>query len=279
VPDRYSVSSRLQLLEFALATNVEQLRSKEISEKDAQNKIIALQTTLEREQNQARERINQIEEMADKEKQRILKHLEDEKRFTRDIIDKSETMIKQLKRELSSERRRTTDEHKAQQSLRDIYKKIPPRQVKVLTKNPIHTNENMDVDDDHDESRLDGETTVYHKDDPFFASTPRDHSLLTGRNENSDYNALQRQLEEQLKDENDENDDIDNDSFSNDQRGKSNLTTRTSRSSLPPTPKRRTNTKFHSSVISSFEGTRPTVIEIDTTSHKEGKFNMKSTEN
>jgi hypothetical protein len=279
VPDRYSVSSRLQLLEFALATNVEQLRSKEISEKDAQNKIIELQTTLEREQNQARERINQIEEMADKEKQRILKHLEDEKRFTRDIIDKSETMIKQLKRELSSERRRTTDEHKAQQSLRDIYKKIPPRQVKVLTKNPIHTNENMDVDDDHDESRLDGETTVYHKDDPFFASTPRDHSLLTGRNENSDYNALQRQLEEQLKDENDENDDIDNDSFSNDQRGKSNLTTRTSRSSLPPTPKRRTNTKFHSSVISSFEGTRPTVIEIDTTSHKEGKFNMKSTEN
>jgi hypothetical protein len=279
VPDRYSVSSRLQLLEFALATNVEQLRSKEISEKDAQNKIIELQTTLEREQNQARERINQIEEMADKEKQRILKHLEDEKRFTRDIIDKSETMIKQLKRELSSERRRTTDEHKAQQSLRDIYKKIPPRQVKVLTKNPIHTNENMDVDDDHDESRLDGETTVYHKDDPFFASTPRDHSLLTGRNENSDYNALQRQLEEQLKDENDENDDIDNDSFSNDHKGKSNLTTRTSRSSLPPTPKRRTNTKFHSSVISSFEGTRPTVIEIDTTSHKEGKFNMKSTEN
>ena len=109
--------------------------------------------------------------MAEKEKQRILKHLENEKRFTRDIINKSETMIKQLKRELSSERRRKNDEEKSHQSLRDMYRKITPRKVKVLTKNTIKTNENND-DDNNDESHLDGETTVYHKDDPFFASTP-----------------------------------------------------------------------------------------------------------
>jgi hypothetical protein len=170
-------------------------------------------------------------------------------------------MIKQLKRELSSERRRKDDEEKSHQSLRDMYRKTTPRKVKVLTKNPIKTND----DDNNDESHLDGETTVYHKDDPFFASTPRDHSSVRGRNQNSDSHALRHELEEQLKDD---NDDINDESLLNEQKTKLN------RSSLPPTPKRRTNTKFHSSVTSSFDGTRPTTIQIDTITQKEGNFNI-----
>ncbi len=262
-----STSSRIQLLEFALATNVEQLRTKEISEQEAQNQIVQLQTALEREQDQAREHIEQIEEMAQREKQRILRHLEDEKRFTRDIINKSEIMIDQLKRELSSERKRKTDEQKTHDALRDIYKKMTPRQVKSSTKfikDDIHTKENNDDDDDDniddDESRLDGETTVYHKDDPFLASTPRDRSLLIGRNESSDSNRLRRQLEEQLNDE----------SLLDDQKTKSILITGPLRSRLPPAPKRQTNTKFSSSTSSSFDKTQPTIIKLDPTSHTGG---------
>jgi hypothetical protein len=187
--------------------------------------------------------------MAEREKQRILKHLENEKRFTKDIIDKSETMIEQLKRELSSERKKKTEEEKTRDALRDIYKKISPRQGKYSSK--INTKENND-DDDDEESRLDGETTVYHKDDPFLASTPRDRSLLMGRNESSDSNALRRQLEEQLNDD-------DDDSLLNDQKSKSNLTIR---SRLPPTPKRQANTKFHSSVSPSrYDKAHPTSKE------------------
>ncbi|CAF1200319.1 unnamed protein product [Rotaria sordida] len=262
-----ATSPRVQLLEYTSANNVEQFRTKEISEQEAQNKIIELQIALEREQNQAREHINQIEEMAEREKQRILRHLEDEKRFTRDIIIKSETMIEQLKRELSSERKHKTDEQKTRDALRDIYKKISPDQGKTLsksTKNETNIKDNDDDDDDdddddNDESRLDGETTVYHRDDLFLASTPRDRSLLTGRNEYSDSNALRRQLEEQLQDDNDE-------SLLNDQKLKSNLTTGTTYSYLPPTPKRRINTKFHSNELSSsFDKTQPTIMKIDPT--------------
>jgi hypothetical protein len=245
-----------------LATNVEQLRTKEISEQEAQNQINQLQTALELEQNQARERIEQIEEMAEREKQRILRHLEDEKRFTRDIINKSETMIDQLKRELSSERKRKTDEQKAHDALRDIYKKMTPRQGKNAGK--FLKNDTKENDDDHiddDESRLDGETTVYHKDDPFLASTPRDRSLLIGRNESSDSNTLHRQFEEQLKDE----------SLLDEQKAKSSLITGPLRSRLPPAPKRQTNTKLSSSTSSSsFDKTQPTIIKLDPTSHAGG---------
>ncbi len=267
--DQCGVSSRIQLLEFALATNIEQLRTKEISEQEAQNKIIALKTALQREQNQAHERINHIEEMAEREKQRILKHLEDEKRFTRDIISKSETMIEQLKCELTSERKHKTDEQKTREALRDIYKKISPRKGKSLTKlNKDETYTKEDDNEDDDESRLDGETTVYHKDDPFFASTPRDHSLLSERNESSDSNAFQRQLEEQLRDDNDE-------SLFNDQQGESNLTTGTFRLSLPLSPKRRRNKNFLSSASSSFDKTQPSIMKIDSTSNVEGNFDFK----
>ncbi len=265
--DRCSVSSpssRIQLLELALATNVEQLRTKEISEQQAQNKILDLQTALEREQNQARERIEQIEEMAEREKQRILRHLEDEKRFTRDIINKSETMIEQLKRELSSERKRKTDEQKTHDALRDIYKKMTPRQGRNLTK--FIKNEMNENDDDDDESRLDGETTVYHKDDPFLASTPRDRSLLNGKNESSDSNDLRHQLEEQLKDDSDE-------SLLSDQKSKSNLTSGSLRSRLPPTPKRQTNSKFHPSTSSSYDKTHSTIIKLDPALNGGGNLN------
>jgi hypothetical protein len=265
VHDRASVSSassRIQLHEFALATNVEQFRTKEISEQEAQNQIVQLQEALEREQNQACERIAHIEDMAEREKQRILRHLEDEKRFTRDIIDKSETMIDQLKRELSSERKRKTDEQKAHDALRDIYKKMTPRQARNggrFLKDDAKENDDDDHIDD-DESRLDGETTVYHKDDPFLASTPRDRSLLIGRNESSDSNRLRRQLEEQLNDE----------SLLDDQKTKSILITGPLRSRLPPAPKRQTNTKFSSSTSSSFDKTQPTIIKLDPTSHTGG---------
>ncbi len=257
-----STSSRIQLLEFALAANVEQLRTKEITEQEAQNQILELQLALEREQNQARERIDQIEEMAEREKQRILKHLEEEKRFTRDIINKSETMIEQLKRELSSERKHKTDEEKTRDSLRDIYKKISPHQGKTSSK--FLQDQTKTEDDDDDESRLDGETTVYHKDDPFLASTPRDRSLVIGRNESSDSNALRRELEEHLKDDQDE-------SLLNDQKTKSNLTTGSFRSRLPPTPKRQINTKYHANVSSSsYEKPHPTIIKLDPTSNGGG---------
>jgi len=205
--------------------------------------------------------------MAEREKQRILRHLENEKRFTKDIIDKSETMIEQLKRELSSERKKKTEEEKTRDSLRDIYKKISPRQGKHSSKiNTKENHDNNDDDDDDDESRLDGETTVYHKDDPFLASTPRDRSLLMGRNESSDSNALRRQLEEQL------NDDDDDYSLLNDQKSKSNLTIR---SRLPPTPKRQANTKFHSSVSPSrYDKAHPTIVKLDPTSKEGGNFNI-----
>jgi hypothetical protein len=204
--------------------------------------------------------------MAEREKQRILKHLENEKRFTKDIIDKSETMIEQLKCELSSERKKKTEEEKTRDALRDIYKKISPRQGKYSSK--INTKEN-DNDDDDEESRLDGETTVYHKDDPFLASTPRDRSLLMGRNESSDSNALRRQLEEQLND----NDDDDDYSLLNDQKSKSNLTIS---SRLPPTPKRQANTKFHSSVSPSrYDKAHRKIIKLDPTSKEGGNLNIK----
>src|SRR5262249_20994851 len=148
---------------------------------------------------------------------------------------------------------RKTDEQKTHEALRDIYKKITPHQGKTLS----NTNENDDDDndDDDDESRLDGETTVYHKDDPFLASTPRDRSLLTERNQSSDSSRLRRQLEEQLKDDND----------------KSNLSTGTFRSRLPPTPKRQTNTKFHSS----YDKTHQTITKHDPISNGRGNLNMK----
>ena len=213
-----------------------------MNEQQTQNQIADLQLALEREQTEARERIQQIEDMAEREKHRILKHLEDEKRFTRDIIDKSETMIEQLKRELSSERQRKTDEQKTHDSLRDIYKKISPRQAKAFSK-PIRDNsrtrgeerghDDDDDDDDEDQSHMDGETTVYHKDDPLLASTPRDRSLLLGRNESADYTSLRQHLEEQLRD------DSQDDSILH---LKSNLRKESSRSALPPTtPKRRSN--------------------------------------
>ena len=256
-----STSSRIQLLEFALATNVEQLRAKEISEQEAQNQIVQLQEALEREQTQACERVSEIEDMAEREKQRILRHLEDEKRFTRDIINKSETMIDQLKRELSSERKRKTDEQKAHDALRDIYKKMTPRQARTggrFLKDDAKENDDDHIDDD--ESRLDGETTVYHKDDPFLASTPRDRSSLIGRNEKSEPNALRRRLEDQLNDE----------SLLDEQRAKSNLITGPLRSRLPPAPKRQANAKLPSSTSSSLDKSQPTIIKLDPTSHGGG---------
>ena len=228
----------LQLLQATVTSQFEQLRTKELNEQLAQHQISDLQLAREREQAEARERIQKIEEMAEREKQRILKHLEDEKRFTRDIIDKSETMIEQLKRELSSERQRKTEEQKTHDSLRDIYKKISPRQSRPLTKTTRSNENNQDDDDDDDDDRshMDGETTVYHKDDPLLASTPRDRSLLVPRNDSSDYTSLRQQLEEQMQDDHE---------GSHDDSGlhlKSNLRKDSHRSSLPPTtPKRRTS--------------------------------------
>ena len=45
-----------------------------------------MKTALEREQNQAHERIQHIEDMAEREKQRILKHLEDEHQLHPDKV-------------------------------------------------------------------------------------------------------------------------------------------------------------------------------------------------
>ncbi|CAF1254316.1 unnamed protein product [Rotaria magnacalcarata] len=267
--DRCSVTStpsRVQLFEHISPNNVEQIRTKDITEREAQTKVIELQIALEREQNQAREHINQIEDMAEREKQRILKHLEDEKRFTRDIIVKSETMIDQLKRELSSERKRKTTEQKTHDALRDIYKKITPNQGRNSSKsntndgNTKNGDDDDDADDDDDEddneTRVDSETTVCHRDDPFLASTPRDRSLLVGRNASSDSHALRRQLEDQLQADNDA-------SLLNNQTSKA-----TFYSCLPPTPKRRTNTKNHSNELSSsFEKMPQTIIKFDSTSN------------
>ncbi|CAF1297029.1 unnamed protein product, partial [Adineta steineri] len=264
VHDQSSVTTRIQLLEIALEANVEQLRTKEISEQEAQNKVIELKTALQREQNQAHERICHIEEMAEREKQRILKHLEDEKHFTRDIIEKSETMIDQLKRELSSERKRKTDDQKTHDALRDIYKKIGPSQGKTLTKlnnNATFTKESTEeiVGGSGDD---DGDTTVYHKDDPFFASTPRDRSLLTEGNESSDSNALQRQLEEQLRDDNDE-------SLLIDQQSETNKSIGRSRSCLPPSPKRRTNKNSLSRTSSASDKIQSSISKTDSISNAE----------
>ena len=201
-------TDELLRLQTTLAHQLEQLRSKDLNEQVAQHQILDLQLALERQQSETRERIQQIEEMAEREKQRILKHLEDEKRFTRDIIEKSETMIEQLKRELSVERQRKTDEEKAQESLRDIYKRINPN---LLKERKPSTND--------DESQSDGETTVYQKDDPLLASTPRDRSLLIQRNESADLTFLQQQLDEHFSPE---------------------VRRESRRSSLPPTPKRKT---------------------------------------
>lgn len=256
-------STRIQLLEFALATNVEQLRTKEISEQEAQNKILELQTTIEKGQNQAQERIEQIQEMAEREKQRVFKHLEEEKRFTRDTIHKSEVMIDQLKRELSQERKRKTEDEKTHDALRDIYKKISPRQSR-FTKGGRNSKHNNNNDDDDNESHSDGETTVYHKDDPFFASTPRDRSLVMGKNESTDLNGFRRH---QFDD--DDDDDINDESLLNDHKLKS----ESFRSRLPPTPKRQTNTKFQSSVSSSYDKSRPTMIKLDSTLKIAGNIN------
>lgn len=270
------VSTRVELLEIALAANVEQLRAKEISEHEAQNKILELKSALQREQNQAHERIQHIEDMAEREKQRILKHLEDEKRFTRDIISKSETMIEQLKRELSCERRRKTEEEKNRDALRDIYKKITPQpgrssmkfnQNDTFTKDTNEDPDNHnDDDDDDEESRLDNETTVYHKDDPFFASTPRDRSLLMEENENSDSNALRRQLEEQLRN-------VEDDSVLVDQQEQPTKEPAASRSGLPPMSRRRLNKNPLSSAssTSSFDKAQKPRTKIDSTSNVEGK--------
>ena len=263
------VSSRIQFLEHPSKSNVEQLLIKEKSEQEAQNKIIELQAALVREQNQARDHINQIEEMAEREKQRILKHLEEEKRFTRDIINKSETMIEQLKRELSSERKRKTDEQKAHDALRDIYKKITPRQSDSLSKHARdESNTKENGNDDDDESHLDGETTVYHRDDPFLASTPRDRSLLAVSNISDDSNAFHRQLEEHLREDHAE-------LLLDNRKSTSNLTTETFYSSLPPTSKRRTNTTVHSNISPSFNKSQPTVIKLDPTSNTTGNLNLK----
>ncbi|CAF1282565.1 unnamed protein product, partial [Adineta ricciae] len=269
------VSTRVDLLEIALAANVEQLRAKEISEHEAQNKILELKSALQREQNQAHERIQHIEDMAEREKQRILKHLEDEKRFTRDIISKSETMIEQLKRELSCERRRKTEDEKNRDALRDIYKKITPQPGRNLTKfnqndtftkdtNQGPDNRDDDNDDDDEESRLDNETTVYHKDDPFFASTPRDQSFLMEENENSDSNALRRQLEEQLRN-------VEDDSVIVDQQERPTKEPTTYRSGLPPMSKRRLtkNPISSASSTSSFEKSQKPRTKIDSTSNVE----------
>ena len=168
-------------------------------------KIAELRLALEREQSEAGERIHRLEDMAEREKQRILKHLEDEKRFTRDIIDKSETMIVQLKTELSSERQRKTEEQKTHDALRDIYKKLSPRQGKIAAK--LLQGDHDDDDDDVDEEdQFDGETTVYHKDDPWLASTPRDGSDVGDK---SNYHTLQRQLHDQFsKDAEDSSDEL-----------------------------------------------------------------------
>ena len=257
-----STPSRLALLETVLAANVEQLRTKELSERETQKQIEQLQDALEHERNQTQQRIEQIEEMAEREKQRVLKHLQEEKRFTRDIIQKSETMIDQLKRELSSERKRKTDEQKTNDALRDIYRKMTPRQGRSTSKVPRD-----DHDDDEQQSCLDGETTVYHKDDPLLASTPRDRSLLTGRNENGDSRTFHRQLEDRLKDE---NDDLNDESLFNEQKTSSNLTTGPIRSRLPPAPKRSTNITLPSSVSSSYDKAQPTIIKLDPTSHGKG---------
>lgn len=242
-PSSSSPPPPLQLLQATVTSQFEQLRTKELNEQLAQHQIADLQLAREREQAEARERIQKIEEMAEREKQRILKHLEDEKRFTRDIIDKSETMIEQLKRELSSERQRKTEEQKTHDSLRDIYKKISPRQSRPFTKTTRSYENNQDDDDDDDDrSHMDGETTVYHKDDPLLASTPRDRSLLVPRNDSSDYTSLRQQLEEQMQDDHEE---------SHDDSGlhlRSNLRKDSYRSSLPPTtPKRRNSSSLPSS--------------------------------
>lgn len=253
-----STPSRLQLLETALAANVEQLRTKELTEREAQKQIEQLQHALEQERIETQQRIEQIEDMAEREKQRVLKHLQEEKHFTRDIIQKSETMIDQLKRELSSERKRKTDEQKTNDALRDIYRKMTPRQGRATSK--FH--KENDHDDDEQQSCLDGETTVYHKDDPFLASTPRDRSLSTGRNENSNTRTFHR-----LKDE---NDDLNDESLFAEQKTSSNLTTGPIRSRLPPAPKRSTNITLPSSVSSSYDKAQPTIIKLDPTSHGKG---------
>ena len=255
-----SSSSRIQLLEFALAANVEQLRAKELSERETQNQIDELKVTIEREQKQAQEQIEHVQDMAEREKQRILRHLEDEKRFTRDIIAKSETMIEQLKRELSSERRRKTDDERTDVALRDIYKKISPRRSRSLTK----FDRKNDDDDDDEQTHFDGETTVYHKDDPLLASTPRDRSFVNGRyaSPTRSKTLRRRLLEEQLND-----DDLDmNNSIS-----KLQSPSPSYRSRLPPTSKRQNNSKFATSVTSSIDKTQSTIIRLDPTTVKRGK--------
>lgn len=263
-----SSSSRIQLLESAIAVNVEQLRTKEITERDTQKQIEQLRNALEQEQTQAQQRIEHIEEMAEREKRRILKHLEEEKRFTRDIINKSETMIDQLKRELSSERKRKSDEQKTQDALRDIYRKMTPRQGRSTSRSNRDDQKENDRDEDEQQSCLDGETTVYHKDDPLLASTPRDRSLVMGRNENADSRTFHRRLEERFKDE---HDDINDESLFTEQKMSSNLTTGPLLSRLPPAPKRSTNITLPSSVSSSYDKAHPTIIKLDPTSHGKGK--------
>lgn len=255
-----SSSSRLQLLESALAANVEQLRTKEISERETQQQIEQLRHALEQEQTQSQQRIEQIEEMAQREKRRILKHLEEEKRFTRDIINKSETMIDQLKRELSSERKRKSDDEKTHDALRDIYRKMSPRRGRSTSRS------NRDEDDQ--QSCLDGETTVYHKDDPLLASTPRDRSLVMGRNEHGNSQIFHRRLEDRFRDE---HDDINDESLLTEQKISSNLMTGPLLSRLPPAPKRATNITLPSSVSSSYDKAQPTIIKLDPTSHGKGE--------
>lgn len=256
-------STCVQLTDYNLLNNVEDNRVKELSDPQAQKKISELQFALEREQAKAREQVQEIEEMAEREKQRILKHLEDEKRFTRDIIVKSETMIEQLKRELSSERKRKTTEQKTRDALRDIYKKITPNQGKNSSKsNKIefnNKNDDGDGDDDDDDSPVDGETTVCHRDDPLLSSTPRDRSLLVGRSSSLDSHTLRRQLE----DDHDE-------SLLHEHKSKA-----TFYSCLPPTPKRRVNAKNNSNDLStSFEKGPKAIIKIDPASKSGGNLNI-----
>ncbi|CAF1555557.1 unnamed protein product, partial [Didymodactylos carnosus] len=206
--DSNELSNRLSLLEYALEANIieqkQLLKSKLLTEEHARLKIQELEDQLHREQLYSQEKLNKLEQklndtttMAEKEKQRILKHLEDEKRFTRDIISKSEQMIKQLKRELSQERIVKSEQQKTSEALRDIYKKINPEKLKqqriennhdqdsrtplssYRSSRNIKNDDNSDVDTSLHKSRTNNDSTLDNSVDkteppPLLSSTPRD---------------------------------------------------------------------------------------------------------
>lgn len=216
-----SIDPRIEELESTIAEQRELLRRKSSAEREKENQLINLKLTVERQEIEHQARIKQIEEMAEREKYRVLKHLEDEKRISREDIEKSETMIEQLKRELSSERQKKSSEQKNFDAVRDIYRKISPRRA---------SRRSAAIDDEREDSPR-------KNDDPFFASTPRDQFFFQENQFSSDTGTLQKRLDEHFREQSPEQ------SFSN---GKN----RSRTSSLPPTPKRRNNSKFVNNLFS-----------------------------